>query len=279
MNQALTSLAEYYGYASFEALGIDVGWRLLITTLIILAGWLAMRFMVRAVTATLERAQFPDATVRGVIALLLRWAVILLTGFYAMRSLGVEATAILGIVTGSALAIGLAMQGTLSNVASGIMLLILRPISVGDYMAGGGHEGTVVTVGIFYTTIDTLERYRISIPNSALFGAAIINYSKNPVMTARLLIGVAYDANLDQVKHILIAAMRGVEGVRQTPEPSVLIQDLADSAVNLEVRFEAKREVYWPTLRAARQAAKEALDAAGIEIPFPQTTVHYRATT
>ena len=276
MDQLLKSFAAYFEFASFAALMSDLGWRLIITSLIVFAGWLAMRFVIVWVTKALERAKFPDATVRGVIALLLRWVIILVTAFFAMQAIGVEATAILGIVTGSALAIGLAMQGTLSNVASGLMLLILRPLSVGDYIEGGGHAGTVVSVGIFYTAIDTLEQFRISIPNSALFGSAIINYSKNPVMTARLMIGVAYDADLDLVRDVITKTVAGLDGVLPSPAPNVLIQDLADSAVNLEVRFDSRRELYWPTVRAARKACKEALDAAGVEIPFPQTTVHYR---
>lgn len=269
-------IAKQFGFDSLNELFFGVAWSLGEAILIILIGWFALRFLVAQVVRWLERLQFPDPTVRGVIALLLRWAIILFTSYYVMLALGVQATAIIAVITGSALAIGLAMQGTLSNVASGLMLLILRPISVGDYINGGGHEGTVVTLGIFYTTIDTLEKYRVSIPNSALFGSAIINYSTNPVMTGRLLIGVSYDADLDQVAEILTKTAKQTSGVLPNPEPNVLVQDLADSAVNLEVRFDAKREDLWPTLRHLRQASKVALEAEGIEIPFPQTTVHYR---
>lgn len=276
MNDFLVSLSKHFGFQTIAELATDIGWRLLAAAFVILLGWLALRYLIVWVTRALERARFPDPTVRGVIRLVLRWAVILTTCFYVMLALGVQTTAILGLVTGSALAIGLAVQGTLSNVASGLMLLILRPISVGDYIQGGGHEGTVVTIGIFYTAIDTLEKFRVSIPNSALFGDAIVNLSKNPIMTGRLMLGVAYDADLSLVSKLLIESTSAVQHV--LPTPQVLVQDLADSAVTLEVRFDAEREHVWAALRAARIAAKETLDANGIEIPFPQTTIHYRPT-
>ncbi len=276
MSEFLNALANQAGFDTFAELIAQIGWNLGEVALIIFIGWIALRFLVAQVVKTLERLKFPDPTVRGVIALLLRWGIILFCSYYSMLALGVQATAIIAVITGSALAIGLAMQGTLSNVASGLMLLILRPVSVGDYITGGGHSGTVVTLGIFYTTIDTLEKYRVSIPNSSLFGSAITNYSTNPIMTGRLMIGVSYEADLDQVSTILVKTAKATSGVLTTPEPSVLVQDLADSAVNLEVRFDAKREDLWPTLRTLRQAAKVALEAEGIEIPFPQTTVHYR---
>lgn len=260
----------------FETWALAIGWQLLEATLIILAGRLAYRFLISRIIGAMERVNFPDATVRGVVRLLLRWGTILVTAYYVMLAIGVQTTAIVGVVTGSALAIGLAMQGTLSNVASGMMLLILRPISVGDYIAGGGHNGTVVTIGIFYTTVDTLENYRISIPNSALFGSAIINYSANKTLTARMMIDVAYDSDLDKAKDLLIKSTKAVKGVLKNPAPQVWVQELGASAVQLEVRFSAKQSEFWPATREARQSAKAILDANGIEIPFPQTTVHYR---
>ena len=253
-------------------------WKISRASLVALLAWVALRFVQHRIIGAMERADFPDTTVREVIRIVLRWAIILLATYYAMLIIGVKTTAIVGIITGSALAVGLAVQGTLSNVAAGLMLLILRPISVGEYIVAAGHEGTVITLGIFYTTIDTIEKYRISIPNSALFGSAIVNYSRNPVMTGRLNISIAYSADLDQARQILIDAGKDVQSVLQDPETEVLVQDLGDSAVILEIRFSAKREDIWVATRAYRQAAKVALDQAGIEIPFPQTTVHYRPT-
>ena len=253
-------------------------WKISRASLVALLAWAALRFVQHRIIGAMARADFPDTTVREVIRIVLRWVIILLATYYAMLIIGVKTTAIVGIITGSALAIGLAVQGTLSNVAAGLMLLILRPISVGEYIVAAGHEGTVITLGIFYTTIDTIEKYRISIPNSALFGSAIVNYSRNPVMTGRLNIGIAYSADLDQARQILIDAGKDVQGVLQDPQTEVLVQDLGDSAVILEIRFSAKGEDIWAATRAYRQAAKVALDQAGIEIPFPQTTVHYRPT-
>ena len=276
MTDFLNSLAKSFGFDNFQVFAADLGWNLAMAGLTVLGGWLVLKFVIARLIRAMERVDFPDATVRGVIHLLLRWVTILVTAYYVMLSLGVQTTAILGVATGSALAIGLAMQGTLSNVASGIMLLVLRPISVGHYIQGGGHEGTVVNLGIFYTTIKTIEKYQISIPNSTLFGSAIINMSANPVLTGRLAIGVSYDADLDQVKTLLVEAVKAIPGVRKSPEPQVLVQDLAASAINLEVRFDAARDDLWPTVRAARQEAKAVLDAHGIEIPFPQTTIHMR---
>ena len=276
MSDFLNSLARQISFDSFADLIAQVGWNLGEVALVILVSWIALRFFVGQIGKGLNRLKFLDQTVQGAITLLLRWAISLLAAYYVMLALGVEATAILAVITGSALAIGLAMQGTLANVASGLMLLILRPISVGDYIRGGGHEGTVVALGIFYTTVDTLEKYRVSIPNRTLFGSAIINMSANPIMTGRLRISVSYDADLDQVSRILVDTAKGTEGVLTTPEPLVLVQDLAESAVSLEVRFDAKCSDLWPTVRALRQASKVALEAEGIEIPFPQTTVHYR---
>lgn len=276
MNDFFTETALYFGFDNFKSLTLYLGWSLGQVSLTIFLAWIARRILVRSIVGAMERSNFPDATVRGVIRLLLNWGVVIIASYYVMLAIGIQTTAFLGILTGSALAIGLAMQGTLSNVASGMMLLILRPFAVGEYISGAGHDGTVISLGIFYTTIDTIEQYRISIPNSALFGSPITNYSRNPVMTGRLVVGVAYDSDLDSVQEVLIKAGKDVEGVLDDPAPRIFVQNLAASSVDLEIRFSANGEDIWAASRAYRKAAKEALDKAGIEIPFPQQTVHYR---
>ena len=276
MTQGLNAMANFFGFEDFEVMAALLGWSAGQVLLTLLLAWVTRRFLIANVIATMERAQFPDATVRGVIGLVLNWLTFLAADYYIMLSLGIQTTAFLGILTGSALAIGLAMQGTLSNVASGLMLLMLRPFVVGEYISGGGYDGTVVSLGIFYTTVDTIEQYRVSIPNSTLFGSAIINYSRNPVMTGRLVVSVAYDSDLDEAQAVLIAAGTQVAGVLQDPAPRIFVQNLAASSVDLEIRFSAKGEDIWAASRAYRKAAKEALDQAQIEIPFPQQTVHYR---
>ncbi len=172
------------------------------------------------------------------------------------------------------LAIGLALQGTLSNVAAGVMLLLFRPFKTGDYIDGGGVAGTVKSVSLFVTELATPDNVQIVVPNADLWGTAIKNYSHHPVRRVDLLIGIGYGDDIDTAMGIIRKLAEDDERVHAEPEPFIVVGDLGDSSVNLIVRLWCDSANYWPLKFAMTKAIKEAFDREGVTIPFPQRDVH-----
>jgi small conductance mechanosensitive channel len=172
------------------------------------------------------------------------------------------------------LAIGLAMQGTLSHFASGVMLLMFRPFKVGDYVEAGGVSGSVTAIGIFTTTLTRPDNVAITIPNSAVWGQTITNYASNETRRVDLVMGISYDDNIQTAVDTMMRIMRADQRVLEDPEPMVAVSELADSSVNLVVRPWCNRADYWNLKCDLTRAFKEQLEAAGCSIPFPQQDVH-----
>jgi small conductance mechanosensitive channel len=205
---------------------------------------------------------------------IVRHGLMLLVIVAALGQLGVSTASILAALGGLLLAISLALQGTLSNVAAGVMLLWLRPFRVGDYIEAGGLAGTVREVGLFATRIDTLEELYRFVPNSELWNKPILNYTRNPSRMMNVNIGISYDSSVDKARSIMLALCQEDERVLDIPEPLVFVADYADSAVVLTWRAWIPTAQYWPTHRALVEAAKKRFDEEGVEIPFPQRVLH-----
>jgi len=191
-----------------------------------------------------------------------------------LAQFGVQTTSIIAVLGAAGLAIGLAMQGTLQNIAAGVMLLFLRPFRINDYIDAEGIAGTVDEVGLFTTHMHTYDGVYQEVPNSQLWNRTIKNYSRLPTRRLDVIVGIAYSDDMDTAQNVLLNLLREDKRVHTDPEPQVLVSELGDSAVNLNLRCWTNADDYWGLLFDTTKAAKQRLDAAGISIPFPQRDVH-----
>ena len=227
--------------------------------------------MVRKQMSTLQRV---DKTLAPILASIIRYAGFILTLVVALGQFGVQTTSIIAVLGAAGLAIGLALQGTLSNVASGIMLLLLRPFSVGDWIETNGISGTVREIGLFATQIDTFDNIYITVPNSSIWSATILNNSRHQIRRMDLDIGIGYNSDLNKVEKALITLTKD-KRILSDPEPQFLVVDYADSAILVRLRLYAQYEDFFALNWDLKRRLKPLPDAHNIEIPFPQRVVHH----
>lgn len=192
----------------------------------------------------------------------------------ALNQLGVQTTSFIAVIGAAGLAIGLAMQDSLSNFAAGVMMIIFRPFKVGDFVEVAGTAGTVLEINIFTSTLKTGDNRLIHIPNGNIIGGNIVNYSANETRRIDMVFGIGYDDSIKDAKNIIEEALKAEKRVLPEPAPTIGVSELADSSVNIVVRPWVNTGDYWPTLFALNEDIKERFDAAGISIPYPQTDVH-----
>ena len=191
--------------------------------------------------------------------------------------MGIPMTSISAMVAAAGLAVGLALQGSLSNFAGGVLILIFRPFSVDDFISADGVSGTVIDITILYTIIRTADGLRIVVPNGNLSNAVVTNYSVEPLRRVDIKIGVAYDSDLEKVEKVLLSLTEGNELIMGDDKAPVVVPgEYADSSINLTLRVWIKRQDYWTVFNGLTKAIKPAFDANGIEIPFPQMDVHVK---
>jgi small conductance mechanosensitive channel len=234
----------------------------------ILAGW--MRGVVRK---ALLASKIDDMLVPFLTGMI-HVGVVTMVVITGIGVLGVSTASFVAVLGAAGLAIALAFQGTFSNFAAGVMLLTFRPFSVGDWVEVGGQAGTVKGVGIFSCALHTGDNVQVRVPNSAIFGETIKNYSANPTRRIDLLIGVGYDDDLGVATRTCQDVITADARVLDDPAPVVAVHELGDSSVNLVVRPWVKSEDYWTTRWDLTRALKENLEAAGCSIPYPQRDVH-----
>jgi small conductance mechanosensitive channel len=187
---------------------------------------------------------------------------------------GIQTASVIAVLGAAGLAVGLAMQGTLSSFAAGVMLLLFRPFKVGDYVEAGGTAGSVQEIALFTTVLHTPDNVRITVPNSAIYGSTIKNYSANDTRRNDLVVGISYDDDIARALETVRKVLSSDSRVLQDPEPVVAVAELADSSVNLVVRPWCRSSDYWPLRFDLTRRLKEALEAAGCSIPYPQRDVH-----
>ena len=243
---------------------------------IIIGFWLSSKAssMVRKQMSTLQRT---DKTLTPILASIIRYAGFILTLVVALGQFGVQTTSIIAVLGAAGLAIGLALQGTLSNVASGIMLLLLRPFSVGDWIETNSISGTVREIGLFATQIDTFDNIYITVPNSSIWSATIINNSRHQIRRMDLDIGIGYNSDLNEVEKALLT-LTNDKRILLDPEPQFLVVDYADSAILVRLRLYAQYDDFFALNWDLKRRLKPLLDAHNIEIPFPQRVVHHLGT-
>jgi len=192
----------------------------------------------------------------------------------ALNKLGIQTASFIAVIAAAGLAIGLALQGSLSNFAAGILMIIFRPFKVGDYIEGAGVAGTVETIQIFTTQLKTPDNKTIIIPNSKISSDNIVNYSTKGTRRVELVFGIAYDDDIDKARQIIMDIITNDARVLKDPEPLVVVSELANSSVNLTTRAWAASADVWNFFFETTEKVKKAFDAQGITIPFPQRDVH-----
>ncbi|WP_290653942.1 mechanosensitive ion channel domain-containing protein [Idiomarina sp.] len=215
-----------------------------------------------------------DGAVIGFLSAIIKSLIFIAALMVALNQVGVETTSFIAILGAAGLAIGLALQGSLSNIASGVLLIMFRPMRAGEYVECGGTAGTVEEINIFQTILKTPDRKVVYVPNSQVIGGTITNYNREDLRRIDLVIGVSYSANLQKTKQVLMDVITSDERVLADPEPNVRVTALNSSSVDFIVRPWTKTDDYWPTYWDLLERIKDRLDEEGIGIPFPQMDVH-----
>ncbi len=242
--------------------------------LLLVVGWIAAGWIKRAVRRALDRIERLDPTLAPLIASTARYATLIFVAVAVVAQFGIQTTSILAALGAAGLAIGLALQGTLSNVAAGVMLLVLRPFKVGDYIDAEGLAGTVDEIGLFTTKMRGSDGIYREVPNNQIWNRSIANYSRLPTRRVALTVGIGYGDDMDGALGALTRLMDGDGRVLAEPASSVRVTDLGDSAVTITLHCWATTGDYWDLRCDLVKEIKLALDRQGISIPYPQTDVH-----
>lgn len=231
------------------------------------AGWLSK--LVRRALGRVPGRRGADTTLQNFIGSVVRYGVVIIGLVAVLQQLGVQATSILAVLGAASLAIGLAMQGTLSNVAAGVMLLMLRPYRVGDFVEVNGQMGTVVTLDLFTTELASPAGLKVVMPNSKVFGEMIINHSSPLIRRMEITIGIDYDDDIGTALGIMLATARADDRILPDPAPWANVTSFGDSAVNVTLRAWAATPVFWDSYHQMLTALKSAFAAGGLSIPYP----------
>ncbi|MCW2094819.1 small-conductance mechanosensitive channel MscS [Lelliottia amnigena] len=242
---------------------------------IIIVGMIVARVVSNAINRVMRARQI-DATVADFLSALVRYGLIAFTLIAALGRVGVQTASVIAVLGAAGLAIGLALQGSLSNLAAGVLLVTFRPFRSGEYVDLGGIAGTVLQVQIFSTTLRTVDGRIVVVPNGKIIAGNIINFSREPVRRNELLISVAYDSDIDKVKALLTNIIESDVRIIQDRERTVRLNELGASSINFVVRIWSKssdlQEVYWDVL----ERIKREFDANGISFPYPQMDVNFK---
>lgn len=239
---------------------------------LIVGRWIA-GLIRKAVVRGLERANM-DATLVPFISAMAYYLALTVVVIAVLNLFGIETTSLVAVLGAAGLAVGFALQGTLSNFAAGVMLLVFRPFRVGDFVDAAGVAGSVAEIGIFVTILNTGDNVKIIVPNSEIGGGIIKNFSANLHRRNDLIIGISYDDNIGLAIDTIHSVLKTDPRVHDDPAPVIAVHELADSSVNLVVRPWCNAADYWPLRWDLTRGIKEALENAGCSIPYPQSDVH-----
>ncbi|AUC74252.1 mechanosensitive ion channel family protein [Olleya sp. Bg11-27] len=234
--------------------------------------WIIGAFIVKHLLKGLKKLMLSrkyDESLQKFLINLLNWVLKIVLIIVVLGTLGIETTSFAAILAAAGLAIGLALQGSLGNFAGGVLIMLFKPFKIGDLIEAQGEVGVVKEIQIFTTKLTGLSNREIIIPNGSLSNGNIINFSTEGTRRVDLVFGVGYDSDIKQTKDVLLKVLTDNPKILDTPEPSVNVMELADSSVNFAVRPWCKAEDYWTVYFDVTEKTKEALDAAGIEIPYP----------
>lgn len=241
---------------------------------ILLVAWIIAGWVAKIIRSRGERAKRVDTTLALFFSNMARWAILVLGAITAIGVVGVPTASFAALIAAAGLAVGLALQGSLGNFASGVMLLIFRPFKVGDFVNAAGVSGTVKEIQLFATIMDTPDNRRMIVPNGSVFGSTIENVSHHVERRVDVSVGTDYGADLDKVREVLKAAAESLPQKLAEKDVGIVLQELGDSSINWSVRAWVAASDFWPAKDELTRRIKQHLDKAEIGIPFPQMDVH-----
>ena len=256
---------------------LEFGVNLLTAIVIFYVGRLAVSLITMGIHKVMT-SQEVDQTLVSFVTNLVSMILLVIVVIAAVGALGVQTTSFIAIIGAAGLAVGLALQGSLSNFAPGVLIIIFRPYKVGDFIEGAGIAGVVVDVQILTTVLKTGDNKQIIVPNSQIMGGIITNYSANETRRVDMVVGVSYEDDLDKVRSTIEELIAADDRILDDPAPTIAVSELADSSVNFVVRPWVNTPDYWGVMFDLTEAIKKRFDKEGISFPFPQQDVHlYKA--
>ena len=249
------------------------GSKIVLAVVIFIVGRMLAKVVARFVARMMSKAIEDEALTHFVNRVIYAFLLLIVIAA-SLDQLGIETTSLVAVVGAAGLAIGLAMKDSLQNVSSGVMLIMLRPFGIGDYVEAAGVGGTVEKIGLFTTMMVTPDNREVILPNSSISGSTITNYSARPNRRIDLVFGIGYGDDIQKAKDILQKLLADEPRILKDPEPQIAVAELGESSVDFVVRPWVERSDYWPVRFDLTEKAKLAFDAAGITIPFPQRDLH-----
>ncbi|MFT6212072.1 MAG: small conductance mechanosensitive channel [Alphaproteobacteria bacterium] len=261
------------GDLNFMDLVTAYGLKILSALAIFIIGRYVAKLVLGLVKKAMNRASV-DTTLSSFAVNILNIVILAFIVIASLGALGVETTSLAAVIAAAGLAVGLALQGSLANFAAGVLLTLFRPFKNGDYVVAGGIDGTVKEVSIFTTILVSPDGIEKIIPNGQIISREIVNYNTQPSRRVDMEFGVAYNADIDQVRSIISEVLSKNDKVLQTPAPVIAVASLGDNSVNFVVRPYVANADYWTVRFEVIENVKKALDAAKVSIPFPQRDVY-----
>jgi small conductance mechanosensitive channel len=260
-------------FTMLQTTGVDFGINLVSAIVIFFVGKWVVNLVVNGLMKGMQKGEL-DITLRRFIGNLARMLLMLFVIIAAINQLGVQTASLIALLGAAGLAVGLALQGSLSNFAAGVLIVLFRPYKVGDWIEGGGIAGAVEEVQILTTVLKTGDNKRVIVPNSQIMGTTITNYSANETRRVDLVVGVSYSDDLDKVRKELQDLVDADERILKDPAVTIAVSELADSSVNFVLRPWVKTADYWAVYFDLTERIKKRFDEVGISIPFPQRDVY-----
>lgn len=253
--------------------GLDIGLKVLLALVIFVIGkWIAGAIKNKLVKTMNNREVDPALVSFG--SSLVYYILLIAVTLAAVQQLGFQTTSLVAILGAAGLAVGLSLQGALSNFASGVLIIMFRPFKIGDFIDAGGQAGVVQEIGILVTIMKTPDNKKIIQPNSAIMSGAIVNVTANDTRRVDMTVGVSYSDDLDKVQNIILDVLNADSRILQDPAPQVVVAEMADSSVNFNVRPWCATGDYWGVFFDFQKNIKQRLDKEGVSIPFPQQDVY-----
>ncbi|ELH0894173.1 mechanosensitive ion channel [Vibrio fluvialis] len=268
----MDSLVDFYN--THQAFLLDVAKNTLLTILILVAASIISKLVRKAVFKGVMKVGSSDEIVARLLSKIASYSVYLLALVIILDLFGVNTASLVALVGAAGLAIGLALKDTLSNIAAGIMLLFLKPIKKGEFVEFAGYTGSVRDIGLFTSVFETSDGLYISSPNRTVWGATIKNFSRNNRRRMEVTVGISYKDSVDVGLEVLKELALSHEAIMRDPQPQVMVQMLADSSVNLQLRAWCSTDKYWETYWSIQRQLKGKIEEAGLSIPFPQRDLH-----
>ncbi len=260
-------------WTMIQTSGVDLGIRIITAIVIFFVGKWVVALVVKGLLKAMQKGDV-DTTLRRFVANLARMVLMLFVIIAAINHLGIQTASLIAVLGAAGLAVGLALQGSLSNFAAGVLIVLFRPYKVGDWIEGGGVSGAVVEVQILTTVLKTGDNKRVIIPNSQIMGTTITNYSANDTRRVDLVVGVSYSDDLDKVRKELEDLVAADERILEDPATTIAVSELADSSVNFVLRPWVNTADCWAVYFDLTERIKKRFDEVGISIPFPQQDVY-----